>query len=141
MFKRGSTALLLIGAVALATGCAGADHSWRGEFDARLEGASAAIEETLAVTRPNMSEIELGRTYYFLGRQLLFKSELIKKLEPPDGCEEVQEGGWREVGGIAQFDYELLKNLTPYLKNNLRRDVREQVGELRQIQAKSRTCA
>jgi hypothetical protein len=41
MFKRAGLAALLIGVPVGVTGCASADHSWRGEFGARLEGASA----------------------------------------------------------------------------------------------------
>ena len=139
--KRAGIALLLVAFAITVAGCASADHSWRGEFDARLEGAAAAIEERLPELRSDSTEVELFTASQDLAHTLAFKAELIKQLDSPDGCEEVQEGGRREVGGIAQFDYELLKNLTPYLKQHLQRDVREQLAELRRIEAKSRTCA
>jgi hypothetical protein len=141
MFKRAGIAGLLIGVAVVVTACASADHSWRGEFDARLEGASAAMEETLAQTRPNMSEIELAETFYPLGRELLFKSELIDKLDPPKGCETVQEEGRRRVSSASLFASQLLKNLTPYLKRHLPGDVRETIADLKALEAKSESCA
>jgi hypothetical protein len=139
--KHAGTLLSLGAAAVLATGCASSDHSWRGEFDARLDGASAAIEEKLPELKSDSTEVELFTASHDLAHTLAFKAELIKQLDPPDGCKEVQEGGRREVGGIAQFDYELLKDLTPYLKQHLRRDVRDELAELRKIEAKSKSCA
>jgi hypothetical protein len=141
MFKRAGIFISLAAAAVGVAACASTDHSWRGEFDARLEGASAAIEERLPELRSDSSETELFTASQDLGRRLAFKAELIKELDPPDRCMEVQEGGRREVGSIAQFNYELLKNLTPDLKRNLGRDVRAQLAELRQLEAKSKTCA
>jgi hypothetical protein len=141
MLKRARIVALPIGVAIVVTACASADHSWRGEFDARLEGASTAIEERLPELRSDSTQSELFTASQDLAHELAFKAELIQKLDPPKGCEQVQEEGRRAVGGIAQFDYELLKNLTPYLQEHLRGDVRGQVVELRLIQAKSKVCA
>lgn len=140
-FKRAGFAAILNGVALVAFACGGADHSWRGEFDARLEGAAGAIEASLPELRPGSTERELFAGSQRLAHELAFKSELIGKLNPPDGCEEVQEEGWRTVGGSAQFAYNLLKNLTPDLEEHLRQDLREQVTDLEQIRAKSMTCA
>lgn len=140
--NRSAGIFLSLVAIAIAVaGCAGADHSWRGEFDARLEGAEAAIEAGLPELRPDSTEGELFTASQRLAHDLAFKEELIRKLDPPDGCEKVQEEGRRTVGASAQFDYELLKNLTPYLKAHLRQDLREQIADLRLIRTKSMTCA
>lgn len=140
MFKRAGIAALLIGAAALLTACASADHSWRGEFDARLEGAVAALEETLAETGPRTSELELAKAFYPLGQKLLFKGELIEKLDPPAGCEAIQERGRRQVNSTGVFASTLLKNLTPYLKRNLSGDVRDQIATLKRLVVESSTC-
>jgi hypothetical protein len=139
--KRAGIVLALIAAALAVSACASQDHSWRGEFDARLEGAATAIEERAPDLTPDSSQRELFTASQSLAHTLAFKYGLIKKLNPPDSCEEVQEAGRREVGMIAQFNYDLLKNLTPYLKEHLRRDVREQVAELRKIEAESKSCA
>jgi hypothetical protein len=139
--KRAATVALVVAATIAVSGCASADHSWRGEFVARLEGASAAMEETLAETRPDMSEIELAETVYPLGRELLFKSELIEKLDPPADCATVQEEGAKRVLSSGLFAAQLLKNLTPYLKRHFPGDVREMIAGLKAVKAKSETCA
>jgi hypothetical protein len=60
--KRAGAILLLLAALIGVTACASTDHSWRGEFDARLEGASAAIKETSAEWSPAITTDELLRT-------------------------------------------------------------------------------
>ena len=97
MFKRAGFAALLIGVAIIVAACGGADHSWRGEFDARLEGAVAAIEARLPELRPDSTERELFTASQQLAHELAFKTELIRKLDPPDSCEEVQEAGRRTV--------------------------------------------
>src|ERR1700742_1104197 len=95
--KRVATVFLLLATAALAGGCASADHSWRGEFDARLEGASLAMEETLAEAGPNATKAEEFRSYTNLGRELRYKGELIEGLDPPRGCADVQIKGLDHV--------------------------------------------
>ena len=138
--KRAGVVCLLLAVAAVVSACASADHTWRGEFDARLEGAAAALEERLPELTPASTEGELFTASQVLAHTLAFKQKLIEKLNPPDGCEEVQEEGDRAVGGIAQFNYVLLKNLTPYLRRHLGGDERERLAKLRKIEAKSKTC-
>ena len=47
--------------------------------------------------------------------ELASKAELIRDLNPPAGCEEVQEKGRRAVDGMARFTFDVVRNLTPYL--------------------------
>src|ERR1700761_6307940 len=105
--KRAGVLVALVAVAFAVAACASADHSWRGEFDARLEGASAAIEERLPELTPHSTEIELLTASQELAHTLAFKDELIEKLDPPGSCEEVQEEGRRTVGGAAQFYYQL----------------------------------
>jgi hypothetical protein len=88
-----------------------------------------------------MTELELAEAFYPLGRELAFKSALVDKLNPPAGCETVQEKGVKSIGSSGLFAAQLQKNLTPFLQKHLPRDVREQIATLRQLEAKSRTCA
>jgi hypothetical protein len=141
MLKRAATAALVVAATIAVSGCASADHSWRGEFDARLEGASAAIEEHLGALGSKSTEIELFRASQGLGHELAFKSELIKGLDPPDGCEVVQEEGLRNVGGLAEFSYDLPKNLTPELHRALPHPFEEAIAEYKELEREAESCA
>src|ERR1700729_2343953 len=98
------------------------NHTWQGEFTERLEGASAAVEEKLPELQSSTSEIELFRAGLELGRTLGFKDNLIAELEPPAGCELVQQKGKAEVFGLASLGGDLFKNMTPELKRRLPRD-------------------
>jgi hypothetical protein len=139
--KRAGIVLPLIAAAILVTGCASTDHSWRGEFDARLEGASAAIEARLGELQSGSTEGEMFTASQSLAHTLTFKAELIKKLDPPVGCEEVQEGGRRTVDSTAVISYTLLMDLTPELQRKLPGPFEERIAELGKIEAKSKTCA
>jgi hypothetical protein len=139
--KRAGVFCLLVAVTIVVSACASADHSWRGEFDARLEGAAAAIEERLGELRSDSTEGEMFTASQNLAHTLAFKAELIKKLDPPDGCEEIQEGGRRTVDSTAVISYTLLRNLTPELQRKLPGPFEEQVADLREIEAKSKTCA
>jgi hypothetical protein len=124
----------------IAAACASEDHSWRGEFDARLEGAAAAIEEETANIDPRSKPDEIIALEDELGRPLEFKSELIGRLHPPAGCEEVQERGRRAVGGTAQLSATLYKNLTPYLQRKLPAPFEEALATLEEIEREAATC-
>lgn len=140
-FKRVSIGAALLASTILVTACAGADHTWRGEFDARLEGVSTAIEEKLPELGPSSSEDELVRAGLALGPRLEFKGELIEKLNPPDGCEEVQEEGRRKATGVALSVYDLYKNLTPYLHRELSKGLERTIAELKTVEREAADCA
>src|SRR5271156_6137171 len=91
MLKRAWATVPLIAAAILVTGCAGDDHSWRGEFDARLGGSPPAIEGALMAMHPQMTESEYFETFTPLGKTLLFKASLIDELNPPSGCDKAQQ--------------------------------------------------
>ena len=139
--KLASIVVPLIAAAILASGCASADHSWRGEFDARLEGASKAIEEEIGEFSPDSSDRQLADAGFVLGGPLEFKSELIRDLDPPKGCEEVQEEGRRKVGGLGAFSYDIFENLTPKLKRELPRPLEEAIAEYKVLEREAANCA
>ena len=139
--KRAAAMPLAVGAVILIAGCASANHSWRGEFDARLEGAAAAVEEKLPELRSSSSQIELFRAGMELGRTLGFKDNLIAELEPPAGCELVQQKGKAEVSGLAYFGAGLFKNMTPELKRQLPNVFEEGVEKLEKFEREAGECA
>jgi hypothetical protein len=95
--KRTAVVLLAIVSTAFAAGCASADHSWRGELDARLEAASMSIEKTLTEVGPGATKPEDFRSYENLGRELTYKAELIEGLDPPQRCARVQLKGLDHV--------------------------------------------
>ena len=97
MFKRAGFAALLIGVAIIVAACGGADHSWRGEFDARLEGAGASVEAALTKVGPGATKDEEFQAYASLGRELRYKAELIEGLDAPPGCAEVQPKGLDHV--------------------------------------------
>jgi hypothetical protein len=84
--RRAGVVLTVFALGAIASGCASADHSWKGEFDARLEGAGASIEETLAAVGPTAPEREYFRRYPRLAPELHHNAELI---EGRGACSEV----------------------------------------------------
>jgi hypothetical protein len=124
----------------LVAGCGGADHTWRGEFDARLEGSAAAVEEMLPELQSSSSEIELFRAGMELGRTLQFKDELIAELQPPAGCELVQQKGKAEVFGLASLGGGLFKNMTPELKRRLPATFEEGVEKLEKFEREAAHC-
>jgi hypothetical protein len=127
--KRAGAVLPLVAAALWVAGCASSDHSWRGEFDARLEGAKAAIEERAGQFRPDSTGAELFDAGMELGPRLEFKGELIRAMTPPDGCEGRQEKGRRGVEDIAQLSYSIFKNLTPRLHRSLPGPLEEAIEE------------
>ena len=97
MLKRMGILISLVAVAIAVAGCASADHSWRGEFDARLEGARASVEEALGKVGPNATKAEEFQSYTNLGRELEYKGELIEGLDAPRGCTEVQTKGLDHV--------------------------------------------
>lgn len=138
--KRAGTVLMLLAATICVAACGSTDNSWRGEFDARLEGAATAIEQTVAHQRPAMSQDELLRTSIGLARELGFKSELIAELTPPGGCESLNEEASKKVLGIARFSYDLQKNMTRYLQRHFRGDFKDDVTELEGLKREAAHC-
>jgi hypothetical protein len=139
-YKRARIGVLLIAGAILATGCASADHSWRGEFDARLGGAIGTIEEEAKSLRPDATPEELLRIGIGTAHRLAFKSELIAKLDPPSSCDTVEEEGEKKVSGSALFSYDLEKNMTPYLARHFERDLKEEVADLKGLEREAETC-
>jgi hypothetical protein len=139
--RRVGVGLGLIAVTVVAAGCASVGHTWQDEFTARLEGASGALEEALPEARSGSIGASYLRTFYELGYTLEFKGELIEKLDPPEGCEAVQEKGERAVDGLASFTYDVPKNLTPTLQKNLPGLIEERVAELEELEGEAETCA
>jgi hypothetical protein len=133
-------AAAVVGAL-LVTGCAATEHhTWQGEFTERLEGASAAIEAKLPEMRSGEREDELFRAGSELGRTLESKYELIEKLDPPEGCEAVEQGGRGAIGGTAELSRDLFMNLTPYLRRHLHRDIEERLTEMKGVEHEAAHC-
>jgi hypothetical protein len=131
----------LLAMTAVLVGCASTGHTWQDEFTARLEGASSSIEEVRTEVHPNMSVAEDFQTLPPLSRTIEFKSELIDDLDPPDGCEKVQEKGEHAVGRFAAFGYSVPRNLTLDLKRRLPAILEEEIAKLEAIEAEAETCA
>jgi hypothetical protein len=138
--KHVGVVLLLVAAPIIAAGCGGGDQSWRTEFDARLTGASAEIEEKLGDLTPGSTESAMFRATEELAGELDTEAELVESLDPPDACEEVQEEGMRKLTGTAQFSAELLKNLTPYLRRRLPGPFRERIAEYKLLEHEAARC-
>jgi hypothetical protein len=133
-------ALAAVVVALLVAGCGGTEnHTWQGEFTERLEGASEAVEEKLPELQ-STSEIELFRAGMELGRTLEFKDELIAELDPPAGCELVQQKGKAEVFGLASLGGGLFKNMTPELKRRLPATFEESVEELEKLEREAAHC-
>ena len=138
--RRAAVAVVAVAATTLASGCASADHSWRGDFVARLEGASAAMAEAVGEFSPDAKYPEISRAGYRLGHTLQFKHELIRKLDPPAGCLTVQKEGQEEVISVGEDFYFLYKNLTPELQRKLPEILEEGTTNLERIEQEAETC-
>src|ERR1700761_5034806 len=134
-------AIAVVGAL-LATGCAGTeDHTWQGEFTERLEGASAAVEERLPELQPSAGEKQMFIAGYELGRTLEFKFALIKELDPPAGCEELQQKGMGVVGRMAALGGDLFKDMTPELERDLPAPFEEDIKRIEELEPEAAHCA
>ena len=121
--------------------CASVGHSWQDEFTARLEGASGSIEEAREVVRTETSEAGYPETFLPLSRTLFFKAELIANLNPPDGCEAVQEQGLEWIGSFASESTVIPRSMTPELEKDLPRLLEGEIEALEALEAKAETCA
>jgi hypothetical protein len=132
---------LLFLAAVIVGGCASADHSWRGEFDARLEGAARIVEEAREDLHPHMAPDEYGTVFWPLGKTLFFKSELVAELDPPKGCEALQIKGKAAVYGAGSLLGSLFANLTPGLERGLPRILEESLALFERREREAATCA
>lgn len=132
-------------------GCAPtADHSWKGEFDARLDGAKAVVEEAEQEGNPGQAEQEgnsrrptreyLANTYR-LGLRLEHDYLLIDELSSPTSCEAVEVKGKDAVRGDAVLLVDLLENLTPRLKYHLVEILEDEVATIEKREREAETCA
>ncbi len=136
--------VVLLVAAGVATGCA--SPPWSTEFIARLEGASASLEEASDdFSRNPEEEAHDSRVMADLGRELLFKGALIEKLDPPAACEEVQEKGMDHVrsSGNAYYSFqgfEFARNATPYLFKHMPANLEREVAILARIITEAEAC-
>ncbi len=132
---------LLMAAIAVSSCAAGTEHSWHGEFTARLEGAAGSIEEALDAMHPDMSGFDYLQIFPKLSERQEFKDALIKELDPPGGCEEVQEKGEQAIKRSGGLSRGLPQNLTPLLVRKLPSLLEEEIAELKTIEGEAKTCA
>jgi hypothetical protein len=125
----------------LVAGCAGTkNHTWQGEFTERLEGSAAAVEEKLPELQPSAGEKEMFIAGLDLGRTLVFKHGLIKELDPPAGCEELQQKGMGQVGRLAALGGDLFKDMTPELERSLPTLFEEGIEKLEGFEREATEC-
>jgi hypothetical protein len=139
--RRAGVVLGLVAVSTVLAGCASADHSWSGEFDARLEGAAATVEEAREEVHPHMSPDEYATIFWPLGSTLFFKSELVAKLNPPTGCEALQVKGKAAVYRASSLLGGLFENLTPGLERDLPHMLEEDLAKLEKLEGEAATCA
>jgi hypothetical protein len=125
----------------VATACSSVGHTWQDEFSARLEGAAVAIEEARAEVRDGTNDAGSPEVFHPLGRVLESKGDLIEDLDPPAGCEKLEEEGFRRVYGFAGGSRRLPMDMTPQLEENLPRILEGEVAALKQLAAEAETCA
>ena len=140
MRRAGTLVVMVLLGVAV-VGCGGDSHTWQGEFTERLEGATSAVEEASPELESEPTDADLVRVGDSVAKTLQSKSESIEGLNPPAGCEEVQEEGQRQVGGVAVFAYDLYKNATPYLIEHLPEDLQERLASLEKLEREAAHCA
>jgi hypothetical protein len=139
--RRAGVVLGLVAVVAAISGCASEDHTWQGEFDARLEGASRTVEEAREIWSPQMAPSEYLTVLGPLGQTLFFKSELVKELDPPEGCEALQVKGKAAVYQASQLVGAAFNNMTPQLERYFGRALDETVALLERREREAKTCA
>ena len=138
--RRAGVVLALLAVTVVAAGCASTGHTWQDEFTARLEGATGAIEEAREGVRTETSDAGYPEIFLPLSRTLAFKAELIERLDPPDGCQAVQEEGQGRVSGFAGGSATLPRSMTPQLEKDLPRILEEEIEALEQLAAEAETC-
>ena len=122
----------------LVAGCGGS--TWRREFTERLEGASAAVEERLPELQPSAGRKKMFIAGLELGRTLEFKQRLIKELDPPAGCEELQQKGMGMVGRMAGLGGDLFKDMTPELERDLPAPFEEDIERIEEFEREAAHC-
>jgi hypothetical protein len=138
--RRAGVVLLLIAVSVVAVGCASTGHTWEDEFTARLEGSAGSIADAREGVRTGTSDSGYPEIFLPLSRTLAFKAELIEKLDPPDGCQGVQEEGQGWLGGFAGTSAVIPRSMTPQLEKNLPRLLEEEIKALEAIAAEAETC-
>ena len=139
--RRAGVVLAFLAVTVVAAACGTTGHSWQDEFTARLEGASASIEEAREGVRGGTNDLGSPEIFLPLSRTLAFKAELIAKLDPPDGCEAVQANGEGRVSTFAGGSATLPRSMTPQLEANLSRILEIEIEALEALAAKAKTCA
>jgi hypothetical protein len=135
------TFVAVVGAL-LVAGCGGTEnHTWQGEFTERLEGASAAVEERLPELQPSAGREKMFIAGLEVGRTIGFKFALIKELDPPAGCEELQQKGMGGVGRLADLGGDLFKDMTPELERSLPTPFEEDIEKLEEFEREAAHCA
>jgi hypothetical protein len=138
--RRAGVVLAVLAAAAFAAGCASADHSWQGEFDARLEGAARTVEEAREAWSPRMRPDEYMTVFWPYGKSLFFKAELIAELDPPKGCEALQVKGKAAVYVDSQMVGGAFKNLTPQVEQDFATTLEDAVALLERREREAATC-
>ncbi len=88
-----------------------------------------------------MSPDEYFTTFGPPGETLFFKSQLIKKLDPPPSCEALQVKGKATVYGAVERLGGAFKNLTPMLERNFPAILEEELARLEKLEHEAATCA
>jgi hypothetical protein len=132
------TLLMLLGASV--AGCASENHTWQGEFDARLEGATGTLEEAIDEANPQMSPGEYFTTFRRPANKLFFKSQLIKNLDPPVGCEALQVKGGAAVYGAAERLGTAFKDLTPMMERDFRAGLEAELARMEKLEREAGSC-
>jgi hypothetical protein len=134
-------AIVVVGALFVA-GCGSTEnHTWQGEFTERLEGATAAVEERLPELQPSAGEKKMFIAGYEIGRTVGFKFALVKELDPPPGCEELQQKGMGMVGQMADLGGDLFKDMTPELERDLPAPFEEDIERIEEFEPEAAHCA
>ncbi|HEX3361573.1 MAG TPA: hypothetical protein VHS74_11330 [Solirubrobacterales bacterium] len=134
-------AAVVVGAL-LVAGCGGTEnHTWQGEFTERLEGASAAVEERLPELQPSAGREKMFIAGLEIGRTIGFKFALVKELDPPAGCEELQQKGMGMVGRMADLGGDLFKDMTPELERDLPAPFEEDIERIEEFEREAAHCA
>ena len=118
-------------------------NQWSSEITARIDGVTASLRAALEATGPTESKEHDFAAFRDLGRELLFKSDLIEELKPPKGCEEVQEKVHDHVQstGLGSYGAGDPKNFTPALFPNARNSLRQEISRLEGFIRDAETCA
>ena len=76
-----------------------------------------------------------------IGRTIGFKFALVKALDPPPGCAELQQKGMGMVGRMADLGGDLFKDMTPELENELPAPFEEDIERIEGFEREAAHCA